>query len=99
MSSRTEWESDVTVLQGHAIEIPGVAQLWRDHEGWGGSVQFEALTAVRSDQVIEIDIPGYSTHVVEIVRSQTTREGQRSSTTVRFKGRGQLAVPKAPAKP
>lgn len=96
MASRTEWESDVTVMLGHAIEIPGRAELWTDHEGWGGLVTFEAFAAVRSPEALELDIPRYSRHMVDVLRSSSSASS-RDTTTLRFKGRGMLPAPSAKA--
>ena len=94
MSSKTEWQSDVTVMLGHAIAIPGIAELWTDHEGWGGVVTYEALGAVRAPEALELDIPRYSKHMVDVLRSSTSPDN-RLTTTLRFKGRGALPPPSA----
>ena len=101
MATKTEWESDVTVMLGHAIAIPGRAELWTDHEGWGGVVTFQAFAAVRSNEVMELDIPRYSKHMVDVLRSSTATQDLKMTTTLRFKGRGTLPSPseKANAEP
>lgn len=92
MSARSEWESEVTVMLGHAISIPGHAELWNDHASWGGTVTFQSFTAVRSPEALELDIPRYSRHMVDVLRSSTNSQNG-AITTLRFKGRGTLPTP------
>ncbi len=98
MSNKTEWESDVTVMLGHAIAIPGHAKVWSDHESWGGTVTFQAFAAVRSPEVVELDIPGASRHMVDVLRMTSGGEKSGTATTLRFKGRGALPAPRPSAK-
>jgi hypothetical protein len=92
MSARFEWESEVTVMLGHAIAIPGHAELWTDHASWGGTVTFQSFAAVRAPEALELDIPRYSRHMVDVLRSSTNGQNG-AATTLRFKGRGTLPAP------
>ena len=98
-TTRSEWQSDVTVVLGHALTAPGQAELWLDTDGWGGAVTFQAFNGVRSPETFELEIPRYGKHMVEVMRANTNTEARSAATTIRFKGRGVLGQPSDPLAP